>query len=360
MQFAEIAALGQEPSAITLEPFVVAYLEEHGPTESVELARAIEAAWLEASGAPLGGNVRPVLKRALDDLAAGGRVVQEGVFGVWRLARASEGILAGGEPDQIVPVQSDEAEGSFRRRSLSALLTQAGIVTAEQIQEALAEGERTREKLGEVVIRRGWASESQLASLLAEQWGLATVDSDADALALDPVAVTSLDPVRCAELGGFPVWLDEAGIVVVAIAEPSEERMSGFRELLGSVSFVVVARSVFQQLADGWLQGDADSPSIPTASAKLASPHQPPNPATPHSLEPQLSTIATQVRELEHALDRAQRTIEAHESELADLRETNEQQLTNIHLLEHELADRSRRLDGLREKVADLTETLEY
>ena len=58
MSFAEIAALGQEPSAISLEPFVVSYLEQQGPAKAIDLADAIEAAWLAASGRPLRGDAK--------------------------------------------------------------------------------------------------------------------------------------------------------------------------------------------------------------------------------------------------------------------------------------------------------------
>jgi hypothetical protein len=389
MSFAEIAALGQEPSAISLESFVVSYLEQQGPAKAIDLADAIEAAWLAASGAPLGGDLRPTLKRALDNLAARGVIVDEGIFGAWRLARPGEQTqtadtleVATGQPfpdgnaDRAELGEGDEGEASFRRPSLSALLKQTGIVTDEQIEVALAEGERTGEKLGEVIVRRGWASEEQLASLLAEQWGLATVD--ASALALDPFAVASLEPAKGVELGGFPVWFDTSGIVV-AIAEPSEQRLSAFRGLFDNVTFVVVSRSVFQELAESRLfRGGEAAPPRPSSIERpgpdtagtesggvrdgdLPESAVPSTPisAAPRSLEEQLYAIGAEVRELEHALDEARRTIETRDRELAGLREENEVLLTTIHLVEEELGDRSRRLEGLREKVTDLSLALE-
>jgi hypothetical protein len=226
-----------------------------------------------------------------------------------------------------------------------------------------------------VIVRRGWTSEEQLASLLAEQWGLAAVD--ASALALDPLAVARLEPAKGVELGGFPVWFDTHGIVV-AIAEPSEERLSAFRELLGNTTFVVVSRSVFRELAESRLfrggdpatppassiehpwpdTADAESGDVRDGDLPDAVPSTPDSVAT-CSLEEQLYAIGAEVRELEHALEEARRTIEARDRELTGLREENEKHQTTIHLLEDELEDRSRRLEGLREKVTDLSQALE-
>ena len=376
MSFAEIAALGQEPSAISLEPFVVSYLEQQGPAKAIDLADAIEAAWLAASGRPLRGDLRPVLKRALDNLAARGSVVDEGIFGAWRLPRPGEETPGMADTLAVATGESHEAEASFRRPSLSALLTQTGIVTDEQIREALAEGEKTGEKLGEVIVRRGWTSEEQLASLLAEQWGLAAVD--ASALAVDPLAVARLEPAKGVELGGFPVWFDTHGIVV-AIAEPSEERMSAFRELLGNATFVVVSRSVFRELAESRLFRGGDAAPLRASDIERPEPDagdteggggrdgepskyavsSTPVAAAHRSLEEQLHAIGAEVRELEHALEEARRTIETRDRELAGLREENELLMTTVHLVEDELEDRSRRLEGLREKVTDLSLALD-
>jgi hypothetical protein len=378
MGFLKTVSRGEEPSVKAVEPFVVAYLEQHGPTETVELAAAVDAAWVQASGEHRGRDLGPVLKRVLDGLAARGIVVQEGVFGVWRLAAGYEGGTAGAPEAAHAGA---EADAGFRRPSLSALLTEAGIATDEQIREALAEGEHTGEKLGEVVVRRGWASEEQLARVLANQWGLATVD--AGTLELDPLAVARLEPAAGAELGGFPVCFGESGIVV-AIAEPNAERLFAFRELFGDVTFVVVSRSVFRELEEsrfgGGLRPDADAaerialytadpdigdqlavPPIPALPDDGAEPQEVPTPpiAAAPALTERLNEIAAEAANLEDALDKAHRMIEALETELAGLREANEQHVTTIHLLEQELADRSRLFDGLREKVADLNLALE-
>jgi hypothetical protein len=85
MDFGQIAALNQEPSATHLEPFIAAHLERYGPTKRIDLANAIEAAWLDNSGRSFQSDVMPKLKKALNHMATRGSVVQTGVLGVWQL-----------------------------------------------------------------------------------------------------------------------------------------------------------------------------------------------------------------------------------------------------------------------------------
>lgn len=287
----------------------------------------------------------------------------------------------------------DGSSAGARRASLATLLTEAGLASDEQIHQALEEGKRTGEKLGEVVLRRGWATEGRLAQLLAEQWGLNAVDPGA--LSLDPLAVSRLEAGVAAELGGFPVWFDEHG-TVVAVAEPSEQRFSAFRERLGNVTFVVVPRSTLNELAESRLFGakgrDTDhtpngaagasntnggpdvhldeqqmeehpgespidlfgdtSPPDQTAPAEDASAS---SPAAPGSLVERLRSIEVEVQALEQALGESRRAVEAHDAELAALRDTRTQDLDRIRELEAELAARNDRFRAFRDKVADLS-----
>jgi hypothetical protein len=298
-------------------------------------------------------------------------------------------------------------KSAVRRRpsSLAALLREAGIASEAEISEALEEGNRSGETLAELVVSRGWASEQQLAHLLADQWGLAAVDPGA--LSLDPLAVAKLEPALASKLGGFPVWFDTNGLVV-AIAEPTEQRLAAFRKQLGEVSFVVVPPSTLQelldsrlfasrqpaptleghlQLLDAWTPNhdsghspttETDTPSTHTAASEQ--PGQEPNeqsatipanelrptetaplPATvPSPLADQLHTlITTELHAFEQAYHNAESRLEAQERELATLRQTHEQDLETIRHLNAELGERDRRIHALRQKVADLRHTLD-
>jgi hypothetical protein len=85
MDFSAIAALGQEPTPSHLEPFITAYLEQHGPTKRGDLAHAIEDEWLEVAKRPLQADLMPRLKKALTHMANRGSIAQSGLYGVWRL-----------------------------------------------------------------------------------------------------------------------------------------------------------------------------------------------------------------------------------------------------------------------------------
>jgi hypothetical protein len=278
------------------------------------------------------------------------------------------------------PSNGDAPGGSYRRPSLSALLTESGILTEDQVREALDEGTRTGEKLGEVVVRRGWASEEQLAQLLAEQWGLTAVDPGA--LSLDPLAVARLEAGRASELGGFPVWFDQRG-VVVAVAEPSEERFTSFRELLGEVSFVVVSRSTLEELLESRLFGgeardarpvvqlvngytdtvQADDgfggPGDDGSAEEAVGPALLDAASVSESLAAHLRAIEAEVQELERALAAAHGSLEGLQAELAELRGARERDLGTIRDLEARLGERDERARALREKVAELSVVLE-
>ena len=76
----------------------------------------------------------------------------------------------------------DEApldEAPVERVPLGRLLVDAGFLTRQQLDDCLFEGSKTGERIGEVVVRRGLASEDDVARLLAEQWGLDYVERSA-------------------------------------------------------------------------------------------------------------------------------------------------------------------------------------
>jgi MshEN domain len=123
------------------------------------------------------------------------------------------------------------------RIPLGRLFVNAGLLTEAQVDDALREGSQTGERLGEVVVRRGLATEEKVAQMLAEQWELSYVDRasiwfDADALA-------RLSREDAQRLQAMPTRVQD-GRVVVAVAEPTEQRLSALRQVIGSDTVVVV------------------------------------------------------------------------------------------------------------------------
>ncbi|MDM7916640.1 MAG: hypothetical protein QUU85_15460, partial [Candidatus Eisenbacteria bacterium] len=100
---------------------------------------------------------------------------------------------------------------------LGVLLLEGGAVTATQIEEALEEQSVTRERLGEILLRRGWIGESALADGLALQYGYGRFDPSRDAV--DPRALdfVPVDFARAQLL--LPVRIQN-GSLTVALVDP--------------------------------------------------------------------------------------------------------------------------------------------
>jgi hypothetical protein len=137
--------------------------------------------------------------------------------------RVSSEALAGAEVQTRVP--------------LGQLLIQSGFLTQVQLDDALYEGSRTGERLGEVVVRRGLAGEDDVARLLAEQWELEYVERSA--IWFDGNALARLSREDAQRLEALPTRI-EGGHVVVAVAEPTEQRLEALRELIGPETVVIV------------------------------------------------------------------------------------------------------------------------
>lgn len=167
------------------------------------------------------------------------------------------------------------------RVPLGRLFVNAGLLTEAQVDDALREGSQTGERLGEVVVRRGVATEEKVAQMLAEQWELSYVDRasiwfDADALA-------RLSREDAQRLQAMPTRVQD-GRVVVAVAEPTEQRLSALREVIGSDTVVVVVpKTALDAALNSELltsrRGDPSAqhvpeppPPLPVAELRLADP----------------------------------------------------------------------------------------
>lgn len=62
------------------------------------------------------------------------------------------------------------------RKRLGDMLVQSGLLSLEQLREALVEQERTGERLGQILIQRGYVSKQALGQMLQSQLGLQYVD----------------------------------------------------------------------------------------------------------------------------------------------------------------------------------------
>jgi Type II secretion system (T2SS), protein E, N-terminal domain len=174
-------------------------------------------------------------------------------------------------PSTSVPAR----ESAPARVPLGQLLINAGFLTQAQLDDALYEGSRTGDRLGEVVVGRGLATEDDVARLLAEQWGLDYVERSS--IWFDADALTRLSREDAIRLEALPTRVQD-GRVVVAVAEPTEQRLAALRHVIGPETVMVV---VPKSALDAGLRSDL-----------LASRRPAPEPAELDELPPRLEAPA--------------------------------------------------------------------
>lgn len=106
---------------------------------------------------------------------------------------------------------------SYTREKMGGLLVRQGLITEEQLDEALARQAESGDKLGEVLVKELIVTEDQIAAALAEQKGLRHVSLAS--YEIDRGAVVLL-PWRMARLRGvIPIGF-EGGRLVLAMSDP--------------------------------------------------------------------------------------------------------------------------------------------
>ena len=105
---------------------------------------------------------------------------------------------------------------------LGGLLAENGLLTVSQLERALAEKEETGERLGEIVVRRGWISSRDLAGALALQLGLDFVDLAREKV--DPATAELLPEKLARRYNAVPVSFVDDSTVLVAIGDPTDLR----------------------------------------------------------------------------------------------------------------------------------------
>src|SRR5581483_5472515 len=129
------------------------------------------------------------------------------------------------------------ADALPERIPLGQLLVEAGLLSQDQVHDALQEGSLTGERLGEIAVRRKLVTEDDVARVLATQWGLDYVERSS--IWFDPAALARLSREDAQELEALPTRVQD-GRVVVAVAEPTEQRLAALREVIGDETVMVV------------------------------------------------------------------------------------------------------------------------
>jgi len=106
---------------------------------------------------------------------------------------------------------------TFARKRMGDILLDAGVITNEQLTEALAEQKASNKRLGQILIEKGFISEEKLMEVLAEQLGVEKVNLYN--YNIDPSVATSIPTYLAQRYQVIPIEKRE-GKVILAMADP--------------------------------------------------------------------------------------------------------------------------------------------
>jgi type IV pilus assembly protein PilB len=137
------------------------------------------------------------------------------------------------------------------RPQLGSILLDKGLITAQQLDEALAARGQNRELLGETLVRLGFVFEQDLARVLAEQAGVPYLNLEA--VDVDRYAAATVPRQLGESLLALPVRFTPEGGLVIAVADPTNETL--LPQLLGVVDCPIVLNvAAASTIRAGWRQ----------------------------------------------------------------------------------------------------------
>jgi hypothetical protein len=256
--------------------------------------------------------------------------------------------------------QGSDRSMSAARPPLASLLAEAGVASEEQLRLAVAEGMGSGERLGEIVLRRGWIDEAGLAQLLARQWGLVYL---ADEAAVVEQSTSALLSAQEAERLGVCVIGFVEGLPLVAVAEPAEDRFADVRSALGrECDFAVVSKSTLERLVAQRVSADRDKQAVSARAATARTADD----AEAERLLGELDTAATtllawaeRVRRVVELQQQTEGQLSASRKEVVAVREELARERATADRLERELAHQHELVSAAKAKLADVARTLE-
>ncbi len=247
------------------------------------------------------------------------------------------------------------------RKKIGECLIQAGLITDDDLQAALAEHKRTGERLGSVLVRMNLATEKQITKALAYQLGfpylsLADEPPDPNAIVLIPKEVAIKRVCVAVKL--------EKNLLTVAMSDPllfslvqDLEFQTGYR-----IRQVVATRSdILQAIETGYPDKALARYSSAVSGAGLATRQLPPSAARATAAEPAPAGGALARRTTDEDIFEVPVAQEASEAapivDLVDLviNSAVTSQASDIHIEPQEKGVLVRhRLDGILKEVMDL------
>jgi|SRR3954447_5730458 type IV pilus assembly protein PilB len=136
-----------------------------------------------------------------------------------------------------------------KQPKLGWLLLDKGLITPDQLDQALTERRASGGLLGETLVRLGFIFEGDLARVLAEQAGvpflnLEAIDVDASASAVMPRSLGEALPA-------LPVRFTPEGALVVAVADPSDATLLPQLQLAINCPLVLSVATA-SSIRNGW------------------------------------------------------------------------------------------------------------
>ena len=149
-------------------------------------------------------------------------------------------------------------------KQLGDILLDSGLVTPDQLQEAVDEQQRVGRSLGRVLVEQGVLSESQLVAALATQIGLRFVDLND--FPVDGSAVGKVPDAVCRRYSALPIGYED-GKLVVAMADPANVfAIDDIRSITGyEVKAVVATRADVVSAINRFHRADGDMDELTQA-----------------------------------------------------------------------------------------------
>jgi type IV pilus assembly protein PilB len=121
--------------------------------------------------------------------------------------------------ERMPPIPEGQgARGRPRREPIGAVLVRMGLVTTQDVEEALVDQRETGRRIGETLVAEGKITREQLGQALALRSGVDYYDISTG---LDPALTSLIDEKSARRLKAVPVRMEKDGRLVVAMADPS-------------------------------------------------------------------------------------------------------------------------------------------
>src|SRR5258706_11260421 len=107
---------------------------------------------------------------------------------------------------------------TLARKKLGEYLLEAGLVTDQQLKEALRRQRQTKEPLGHILTRQGMVSEADICRVLHQQLGLPIVELES--IAIDEAVIALIRQDLAQKNTAIPIELENRSTIRVALADP--------------------------------------------------------------------------------------------------------------------------------------------